>query len=197
MHRTPSKFIRVTRYKQFKTSNIKAMHQSTSLGTMHIELRMATMLSKQVHKDRRWRLNIMVEERPFVKGSRDSSLIKSFQKLWYLIAFSSHCPYHKHLEVIKVKVNKLWCTCLTKYKLEISCPLNTRTAPHSTQVQSPVSSCHRKYMCIIENRQRGTPCPMIRQNPHIKMTRQADNEHLSNLLIYHGNMVFFLSFLFS
>ena len=119
----------------------------------------------------------------FVKGSRDSSLIKSFQKLWYLLAFSSHCPYHKHLEVIKVKVNKLWCTCLTKYKLEISCPLNTRAAPHATQVQSPVSSCHRKYMCIIENRQRGTPCPMIRKNPHIKMTRQADNEHLSDLFI--------------
>ena len=111
-----------------------------------------------------------------------------------LIAFSSHCPYHKHLEVIKVKVNKLWCTCLTKYKLEISCPLYTRAAPHATQVQSPVSSCHRKYMCIIENRQRGTPCPMIRKNPHIKMTRQADNEHLSNLLIYHGNMVLFSLF---
>src|SRR5215216_6498537 len=49
-------------------------------------------------------------------------------------------------------------------------------------------------MCIIENRQRGTPCPMIRKNPHIKMTRQADNEHLSILLIYHGNMVLFSLF---
>src|SRR5215216_6007339 len=57
-----------------------------------------------------------------------------------------------------------------------------------------VSSCHSKYMCIIENRQRGTPCPMIRKNPHIKMTRQADNEHLSNLLIYHGKMVLFSLF---
>ena len=111
-----------------------------------------------------------------------------------LIAFSSHCPYHKHLEVIKVKVNKLWSICLTKYKVQISCPFNTRAAPHATQVQLPVSSCHSKYMCIIENRQRGTPCPMIRKNPHIKMTRQADNEHLSNLLIYHGNMVLFSLF---
>ena len=84
--------------------------------------------------------------------------------------------------------------CLTSCKLRISCPLNTRAAPHATQVQSPVSSCHRKYMCIIENRQRGTPCPMIRKNPHIKMTRQADNEHLNNLLIYHGNMVLFSLF---
>ena len=111
-----------------------------------------------------------------------------------LIAFSSHCPYHKHLEVIKVKVNKLWSICLTKYKLAISCPLNTRAAPHATQLQSPISSCHCKYMCIIENRQWGTPCLMIRNNPHIKMTRQADNEHLSNLLIYHGNMVLFSLF---
>ena len=59
-----------------------------------------------------------------------------------------------------------------KYKLEISCPLNTRSAPHSTQVQLLVSSCHCKYMCIIENRQRGTPCPMTQELSHIKMTRQ-------------------------
>ena len=129
-----------------------------------------------------------------MEGSRDSSFIKSFQKLWCLLAFSSHCPYHKHLEVINVKVNKLWSICLTKYKLAISCPLSTRATPDATQLQSPVSSCHSKYMCIIENRQRGTPCLMIRKNPHIKMTRQADNEHLSNLLIYHGNMVLFSLF---
>ena len=136
----------------------------------------------------------MVEERPFYKRKQGFKSHKELPKIMVLITFSSHCPYHKHLEVIKVKVNKLWCTCLTKYKLEISCPLYTRAAPHATQVQSPVSSCHRKYMCIIENRQRGTPCPMIRKNPHIKMTRQAYNEHLSNLLIYHGNMVLFSLF---
>ena len=66
--------------------------------------------------------------------------------------------------------------------------------PHATQLQSRASSCHCKYMCIIENRQRGTPCLMIRKNPRIKMTRQADNKHLSNLLIYHGNMVLFSLF---
>ena len=49
----------------------------------------------------------MVEERPFVKEAGISGFKKSFQKLWYLLAFSPHCPYHKHLEVIKVKVNKL------------------------------------------------------------------------------------------
>src|SRR3954463_15595368 len=99
----------------------------------------------------------MVEERPFIKEAGISSFKKSFQKLWYLLALSPHCPYHKHLEVIKVKVNKLWSICLTRYKLAISCTLNTRVAPHATQLWSPVSSFHSKYMCIIENHQRGTP----------------------------------------
>ena len=75
---------------------------------------------------------MIVEESPFKREAGISSFIKSFQKLWYLLAFSSHCPYHKHLEVIKVKVNRLWSICLTKYKLEISCPLHTRDAPHAT-----------------------------------------------------------------
>ena len=75
-----------------------------------------------------------VKERPFAKGSRDFKFHKELPKIMVLIALSSHCPYHKHLEVIKVKVNKLWCTCLTKYKLGISCPLYTRVAPHATQV---------------------------------------------------------------
>src|SRR4051812_46174475 len=48
---------------------------------------------------------------------------------------------------------------------------------------SPVSSFHSKYMCIIENRQRGTPCTWYRSYPITKMTRQADNEYLSDLFI--------------
>src|SRR3954467_2741300 len=127
--------------------------------------------------------SIMVQERPFfVKEAGITSFKKRFQKLWYLLAFSPHCPYHKHLDVIKVKVNKLSSICLTKYNLEISCPLNTRVAPHATQPECAVSSCHSKYMCIIENRQWGTPCTWYRSYP-IKMTRQADNEHLSDLFI--------------
>src|SRR4051812_41927724 len=126
----------------------------------------------------------MVEERPFIKG-RISSFKKSFQKLWYLLASSPHCPYHKHLEGIKVKVNKLWSICLTKYKLAISSPLNTKATPHATQLQSPVSSCHSKNMCIIENRQWGNPCTWYMSYPVTKMTRKADNEHLNNLFIYY------------
>src|SRR3954463_3925448 len=133
----------------------------------------------------------MVEERPFIKEAGISSFKKSFQKLWYLLASSPHCPYHKHLEVIKVKVKKLWSICLTKYKLAISCPLNMRAASHATQLLSPVSSCHSKYMCIIKNRQRGTPCTWYRSYPITKMTRQAENEHLSDLFIYyvHSNLL--------
>src|SRR4051812_39764078 len=127
----------------------------------------------------------MVEERPFIREAGISSFKKSFQKLWYLLAFIPHCPYHKHLEVIKVKVNKLWSICLKKYKLAISSPLNTRATPHATQLQSPVSSCHCKYMHIIENCQWGTPCTWYRSYPITKMTRQADNEHLSDLFIYY------------
>src|SRR3954468_17417683 len=129
--------------------------------------------------------SIVVEERPFIKEAGNSSFKKSFQKLWYLLAFSPHFPNHKHLEVIKVKVNKLWSICLTKYKLAISSPLNTRATHHGTQLQPPVSSCHFKYMRIIDNRQWGTPCTWYGSYPITKMTRQADNEHLSDLFIYY------------
>ena len=60
-----------------------------------------------------------------------------------------------------------------------------KTDPHATQLQSQVSSCHCKYIRIMENRQRGTPCTWYRSYPITKMTRQADNEHLSDLLIYY------------
>jgi hypothetical protein len=42
-----------------------------NFGTMHIKIRMVTMLSYTMHKGRRWRLNIKVKERPFAEGSRD------------------------------------------------------------------------------------------------------------------------------
>ena len=43
---------------------------------------------------------------------------------------------------------------------------------------SQSSSCHCKYMCIIENRQWGTSVPDDMEQAHTKMTGQADNEHL-------------------
>ena len=54
-----------------------------------------------------------------------------------------------------------------------------------TQLWAQASSCHYKYLHIIENRQWGTPCTWYMSFPITKMTRQADNEHLSNLFIYH------------
>src|SRR4051812_19148900 len=105
-----------------------------------------------VPKGRRWRLKYWCKKGPSQREAGILSFKKSFQKLWYLLSFIPHYPYHKHLEVIKVKVNKLWRICLKKYKLAISSPLNTRATPHATQLQSPVGSCHCKYMHIIENR---------------------------------------------
>ena len=49
----------------------------------------------------------MVEERPFGKGRRDYKFQKELPKITVLVSFSPHCPYHKHLEVVKVKVAKL------------------------------------------------------------------------------------------
>ena len=55
------------------------MNQSIiNFGTMHIILRMTTMLSQLVHKVRRWKLNIKVKERPFAEGSRDYSCARAF-----------------------------------------------------------------------------------------------------------------------
>jgi hypothetical protein len=52
-------------------------------------------------------------------------------------------------------------------------------------LESQASSCHCKYTRIIENRQRGTFVPDDMEQAHIKMTGQADNEHLGISFIYH------------
>jgi hypothetical protein len=56
---------------------------------------------------------------------------------------------------------------------------------HATLLRSQASSCHCKYTRIIENRQRGTSVPDDIEQAHIKMTGQADNEHLNISFIYH------------
>jgi hypothetical protein len=63
-----------------------------------------------VHKERRWWLNIKVEERPFAEGSSDYKFY-NLQNLWYLPALSSHCSHHKHLEWLKLMREQLWCIC--------------------------------------------------------------------------------------
>jgi hypothetical protein len=52
-------------------------------------------------------------------------------------------------------------------------------------LESQASSCHCKYTRIIENRQRGTSVPDDMEQAHVKMTGQADNEHLDIPFIYH------------
>jgi hypothetical protein len=72
MHRTPSSLEGRLDTNNLRTSETIIMNQSMiNFGTMHIILRMATMLSYMVNKGRRWRLNIKVKERPFAEGSSD------------------------------------------------------------------------------------------------------------------------------
>jgi hypothetical protein len=52
-------------------------------------------------------------------------------------------------------------------------------------LESQVSSCHCKYIHIIENRKWGTSMPDDMEQAHIKMTGQADNEHLDISFIYY------------
>ena len=58
-----------------------------------------------VPKDRRWRLNSS-ERKAFYKGSRDFKFQKDLPKIMVLVRFQPSLPYQKHLEVVKVKVNK-------------------------------------------------------------------------------------------
>jgi hypothetical protein len=72
MHRTPSSLRGRLDINNLRTSKTIIMNQSIiNFGTMHIKLRMTTMLSYTVHKGRRWILNIKVKERPFAEGSSD------------------------------------------------------------------------------------------------------------------------------
>jgi hypothetical protein len=52
-------------------------------------------------------------------------------------------------------------------------------------LESQASSCHCKYIRIIENHQRATTMPDDMEQAHIKMTGQAHNEHLDISFIYH------------
>ena len=55
------------------------MNQSIiNFMTMHIILRMTTMLSQLVHKVRRCRLFLCLKERPFAEGSMDYSCARAF-----------------------------------------------------------------------------------------------------------------------
>jgi hypothetical protein len=145
-----------------------------------------------VHKGRRWWLNIKVKERPIAKGSSDCKFYKP-SKLWYLLALRSHCHNHKHLEWLKLMQERLRSICLTNHKLKTSCPVKYEY-PNLMLLDlgSQASSCHCKYMRIIENRQRDTSMPNDMEQAHIKMIGQTDNEHLGISFIYHWYIFFIL-----
>jgi hypothetical protein len=52
-------------------------------------------------------------------------------------------------------------------------------------LESQASYCHCKYIHIIENRQRGISVPDDMEQAHIKITGQADIEHLDISFIYY------------
>jgi hypothetical protein len=132
----------------------------------------------------------MTQHKRWKKGpSRREAVIANFinlQKLWYLLALSSHCPHHKHLEWLKLMRIHLWCICLPNHKLKTSCPMKYEY-PNLMLLYlvSQVSSCYCKYTRIIENRQWGTSVPDDMEQAHLKMTGQTDNEHLGISFIYH------------
>jgi hypothetical protein len=64
--------------------------------------------------------------------------------------------------------------------------------PMLLYLESQASSCYYKYTCIIENHQRGTSVPDDMEQAHIKMTEQADNEHLDISFIYYLYSFLFL-----
>jgi hypothetical protein len=79
MHRTPSSLKGRLDTNNLRTSETIIMNQSMiNFGTMHIKLRMATILFYTMHKGRRWRLNIKVKERPFAEGSSDQTCARDF-----------------------------------------------------------------------------------------------------------------------
>jgi hypothetical protein len=92
MHRTPSSLRGRLDTNDLRTSETIIMNQSMiNFGTMHIKLRMATMLSYTVHKGRRWRLNIKVKERPFAEGSSECKFYKP-SKIMVLTSFELSLP---------------------------------------------------------------------------------------------------------
>src|SRR6266480_2621068 len=122
-------------------------------------------------------------KRQVLRGRKWSISSYIFQKLWYLLALSSHCPYHLHLEVIRVNVRAKLKLYTHNQVVQMPHAPKTRVlTPHATQLRSITSSCHCKCMWITENRKRGTPRPEV-WFAHTKTARQTDSGHLSISLL--------------
>ena len=80
MHRTPSSLrgrLDTNNLRTSETNNHESINEN--FGTMHIILKNDNYALLMVHKDRRWRLNIKVKERPFAEGSSDCKFYKPFK----------------------------------------------------------------------------------------------------------------------
>jgi hypothetical protein len=69
----------------------------------------------------------------------------------YLLALSSHCPYHWHLEWLRLMWEQVWVICLKTISLKSHVPWIRVPKPHATRLRSQASSYHCKHTCIIEN----------------------------------------------
>jgi hypothetical protein len=137
-----------------------------------------------VHKGIRWRLNIKVKKGP----SRREVVIASFinlQKLWYLLALSSHWPHHRHLEWLRLMQVQLWSICLTNNKLKISCPVKYEYPNLMLLDLGPKQVLVIVSIHVSSRMPTGYLLPDDIEQAHIKMTRQIDNEHLHISFIYH------------
>jgi hypothetical protein len=87
----------------------------------------------------------------------------------FIIITVPHHPHHRHLEWLKLMRVQLWSICLTNHKLKTLCSMKYEYPNLMLlDLESQASSCHCKYISIIENRQRGTSCPMTWNKPTSK-----------------------------
>jgi hypothetical protein len=100
--------------------------------------------------------------------------------------------YNRHLEWLKLMRIHLWCICLTNHKLKTSCPVKYEYPNLMLlDLESQAGSCHCKYMCIFENRQWGTSCPMTCNKPTSKWLDKQTMNTSTSLLFTIGIAFYF------
>jgi hypothetical protein len=144
-----------------------------------------------VHKGRRWRLNIKVKECPSQREAVIASFI-NLQKWWYLLALSSHCPHHKHLEWLRLMRVQLWSIFLKNHKLKISCPVKYEYPNLMLLCLGP-----KQVLVIVSlhvssrTANRVPPCPMTWNKPTSKWQDKQTMNTLTSLLFTIGIAFYF------
>jgi hypothetical protein len=109
----------------------------------------------------------------------------NLQKLWYLLALSSHYPHHRHLEWLRLMRVQLWSICLTNHKLKVSCPMKYEYSNLMLLDLGPKQVLVIVRIHVSSRTPTGYLLSDDMEQAHIKMTRQTDNEHLGISFIYH------------